>query len=182
MKTLQKFFLFTAALCLLLSFSNCDKLKKAPKTTTEPFEANAVGNYTYAGPDTLPNPKCVAPFTAWRAIVDGNGTETHLGNFIMHFDFCGDTLSNYGNVYAYLVGADGDTLFISCTGRVIDGRLEDHPDYVTSYWRDPFEISGGTGKFKGATGGGKTDDYNSSKDPNSHHRWTGTITLVKEKK
>ncbi|MBP1668794.1 MAG: hypothetical protein H6Q21_1160, partial [Bacteroidetes bacterium] len=47
------------------------------------------------------------------------------------------------------------------------------------YWRDPFEILGGTGKFKGATGKGTTDDYNSSEDPYSHHHWTGTITLLK---
>ena len=182
MKTLKKMLLFTAALCLSLFFSNCNRQKGTPKTITEPFEANFTGNYTFAGPDTLPNPKCIAPFTSWRAIVDGNGTCTHLDSFIMHFDFCGDSVSHYGNVYAYMVGADGDTLFVSGAGQVLDGRLEDHPAFVTSYWKDPFEILGGTGKFKGATGSGTTDDYNSSEDPNSHHRWTGTITLMKGKK
>ena len=178
MKTLQKLFLLITVLCLSLSFSNYNRSKDIPKTTTVPFKADFTGNYTFAGPDTLPNPKCVDPFTAWRAIVDGKGTGTPLGSFTIHFDFCGDAKSNYGNTYAYMVAADGDTLFVSCAGRVIDGRLEDHPAYVTSYWRDPFEFLGGTGKFMGATGGGTTDDYNSSEDPNSHHRWTGTITLV----
>src|SRR4030042_1518342 len=181
MKTMKKLFLFTAALCLILSFTDCNR-QKAPKMITEPFDASCTGNYTYVGADTLPNPKCVAPYTAWRAIVDGQGTDTLLGNFTIHFDFCGDTLSNYGNLYGYMIDAEGDTLFISCSGRVLDGRLDDHPAYVTSYWRDPFELLGGTGKFKGASGSGTTDDYNSSEDPNSHHHWTGTITMAKRKK
>jgi hypothetical protein len=182
MKTLKRFSLLMVALCLTLSFLNCKGTKKSNETTTLPFKADFIGNYTYAGPDTLAVPKCVEPFTAWRAIVDGKGTGTELGNFTVHFDFCGDSLSNYGNAYAYMVGAEGDTLFVSCAGRVIEGRLEQHPAYVISYWKDPFIISGGTGKFKGATGEGTTDDYNSSEDPNSHHSWTGTITMVKEKK
>jgi hypothetical protein len=182
MKTFQTLFLFAAAICLTLSLLNCKGSKKSPEMTTIPFEASFIGNYTYIGPDTLPNPKCVAPFTAWRAIVDGSGTVTPLGNFTMHFDFCGDSLSNYGNAFAYMVDAEGDTLFFSCGGRVIDGRLDDQPAYVTSYWKDPVEFTGGTGKFKGATGDGTSDDYNSSEDSNSHHHWTGTITMVKKKK
>lgn len=180
MKTLQQVSLFTVALCLVLVLSNCKQ--KPPAMTTQPFEATALGTYTYVGPDTLPNPKCVAPFTAWRAIVDGKGTGTPTGDFTMHFDFCGDTLSNYGNAYAYLVDGDSDTLFLFCAGRVMDGRVEDQPAYVTSYWKDPIEFTGGTGKFKGATGTVISDDYNSSGDSNSHHHWTGTITMVKGKK
>ena len=80
-----------------------------------------------------------------------------------------------------MVAANGDILYISGEGFVIDGRLDDHPEYVISYWRDPFVILGGTGRFEGATGEGWTDDYNSSEDPNSHHNWTGTITMVKGK-
>jgi hypothetical protein len=182
MKTLEKMLLFTAALCLFLSLINCKGTKNSPEMITIPFTADFIGNYTFAGPDTLPNPKCADPFTAWRAIVDGKGTGTELGDFSMHFDFCGDSLSHYGNTYAFMVGDQGDTLFVSCAGQVIDGKLAEHPGYVISYWRDPFEILGGTGKFRGATGNGKTDDYNSSEDPNSHHHWTGNITMMKGKK
>ena len=49
--------------------------------------------------------------------------------------------------------------------------------YERDDWRDPFVFKGGTGRFEGASGGGKTDDYNSSEDPNSHHHWKGTIRL-----
>ena len=73
MKTLKNYLFFATALCLTLSLSDCNK-KKAPKTVTEPFEATAIGNYTYVGPDTLPNPKCTGQLSLWRAIVDGKGT------------------------------------------------------------------------------------------------------------
>ena len=180
MKTLKNLFLVTVAFFLTLSFLNCTGSKGKPKKVTLPFTADCLGEYTYVGPDTLPNPKCTGTFSAWRAIVDGKGTGTPLGEFTIHFDFCGDTLSNYGNLYAYIITADSDSLFINSSGRVLEGRLAEHPAYVTSYWRDTITILGGTGKYKGATGTLKTDDYNSSEDPNSHHHWKGTITLVKE--
>ena len=173
---MKRLMLFTAALLLIISCGSKTRM------VTVPFQADALGNYIYIGPDTLPNPKCVAPLDIWRAIVDGKGSGTPLGDFTMHFDFCGDSLSNYGNAYAYLVAGDKDTLFINCTGRVFDGRLDDHPSYVVSYWKDTIVILGGTGKYAGATGTIMTDDYNSSEDPNSHHHWTGTITMAKSKK
>ena len=83
---------------------------------------------------------------------------------------------------AYFVAANGDSLFVYVSGQVIGGRMDDHPDYVVSYFRDPFIIKDGTGRFKGATGGGTTDDYNSSQDIYSHHHWVGTITMMKGKK
>jgi hypothetical protein len=180
MKTIQSIFLLTALFCLSILLINCNKGKGSLKMVTEPFKADFIGNYNYVGPDTLPNPKCTDPLTDWRAIVDGKGTGT-LGDFTAHFDFCGDAESNYGNVHAWMAFGVGDTLFISGSGRVMEGRLADHSAFVTSYWRDPFEILGGTGKFYGATGKGTTNDYNSSEDANSHHHWTGTITWLREK-
>ena len=70
---------------------------------------------------------------------------------------------------------------MSVEGAVLPGRLDDHPEEVVSYWRDPFVILGGTGRFEDASGGGMTDDYNSSEDNNSHHHWVGTITMKKGK-
>jgi hypothetical protein len=148
---------------------------------TLPFDVTAICRYTYVGPDTLSQPKCTEPLNIWRAIVDGEGTGTPTGGFKVHFDFCGDSLNNYGNVEAYMALADGDTIYVTGYGRVIDGRLVDHPDYVTSFWRDQFIIMGGTGKYGGASGYLVTDDYNSSEDPFSHHHWKGTITMKKVK-
>ncbi len=179
MKALQATLFLTILFFLSISFSNCSKSKCSAKTSTSAFKADFTGNYTYFGPDTLPNQRCTEHLTAWRTIVDGKGTST-FGECTVHFDFCGDAESNYGNVHAWMGFGKGDTLFISCAGRVMEGRLTGHPLYVTSYWKDPFEILGGTGRFIGAKGSGTTDDYNSSEDPNSHHRWTGTITMSKE--
>jgi hypothetical protein len=188
MKHLKTSLIILATLCLIISCGRSDKtskdkskLKKGEmEMVTLPFEVTALGNYMYFGPDTLPNPKCVEPLAEWRVIVDGNGSGTPVGDFTVHFDFCGDSLSNYGNNEAYMALSDGDTLFVTGAGRVYDGRLDEHPAYVTSYWKDPFVILGGTGKYEGATGDIMTDDYNSSEDPYSHHHWKGTITMMKQ--
>jgi hypothetical protein len=191
MKTMKTLLLFMAAVCLVISCGRSGKsargedrkLKKGEvEMVTLPFDVTATCNYTYFGPDTLPVTKCTEPLNVWRIIVDGKGTGTPVGDFIVHFDFCADSLSNYGNTEAYLAFSDGDTLFVSGAGRVLEGRLETHPAFVTSYWRDPFIILGGTGKYEGASGDVITDDYNSSEDPYSHHHWKGTITMKKQKK
>jgi hypothetical protein len=189
MKYLKTIIALAVVLCLVISCGRSGasakgekKLKKGEtEMVTVPFDVTATCNYTYVGPDTLPETKCTEPLNIWRAIVDGKGTGTPIGDFIVHFDFCGDSLSNYGNLEAFMALSDGDTLFVSAEGRVLDGKLEDHPDYVVSYWKDPFFIVGGTGKYEGATGEGMSDDYNSSEDPYSHHHWKGTITMKKGK-
>ena len=181
MKRLKKILFFTAAICMVFLVFNCNR-QRAPKMVTLPFKADCTGEYKYIGPDTLPEPKCTGSLSLWRAIVDAKGTGTPMGDFTVHFDFCGDSLSNYGNMYAYILDKNNDTLFINGSGRVFDGRLDEHPAIVTSYWRDTIRFVGGTGKFKGATGSVVGDDYNSSEDPFSHHHWVGTITMAKEKK
>ena len=181
MKTLHRSFLLLAACCISLFALNCKQQKKV-NSVAVPFTAEALGEYIYAGPDTLPDAKCVEPLSVWRAIVDGKGTGTPVGNFTVHFDFCGDAESHYGNCYAYIVAENGDTLFLDTSGQVLDGRLDEHPDFVTSYWKDTIRITGGTGKYLGAAGTLLSDDYNSSEDLYSHHHWTGTLTLVEESK
>lgn len=173
-----------AGFCLLMA---CEKEVEEPVLFPEdemtrgelPFRADFLGNYVCTEPCS------VCGDEPWIMITnEGGGTGTFLGNFTHHFEFCCDMVSSkYPGNYmkAYFVASCGDTLFVACEGRVIEGRAEDHPDYVTSYFRDPFEILGGTGRFSGATGRGNTDDYNSSLDANSHHHWRGIITLTRGK-
>ena len=158
---------------MLLAFTNCQR------TETVPFDAEFTGTYTAVYEDSV----ICGPSPSMRIIVDCSGKGTALGNFTTHFEFCADDQGYYPGkqMVAHMIADNGDTLFVSCAGQVLEGRQDDHPEHVVSYWRDPFKILGGTGKFKGATGEGMTDDYNSSEDQNSHHRWKGTITLVKEK-
>lgn len=187
MKKLKIIATFTLVLFLALNFYSCknssSESKKAEDKTemvTEAFEAEFIGNYIYLGPDTLLPQKCTDSLSS-RIIVDCEGTSNIMGDIKIHFDFCGNEQGYYGNTYGYFVDESYDTLFVYCEGKVIEGKMEEHPFFVTSYWKDDFEILGGTGKFEGATGKGKTDDYNSSEDPNSHHNWKGTITVNKER-
>jgi len=162
---------------LIWKFINDRHWRPGPKTVTLPFTCDYIGNYTSVAVD---EEKC-GSYPEMRVIVDGSGTGTYVGESTIHFDFCCNWETGYygyGKTYAYIEAEDGDILYVTCSGQVIDGKLDDHPDYVTSYWRDPFKILGGTGRFKGATGGGMTDDFNSSEDPYSHHHWKGTINLV----
>lgn len=145
------------------------------KMVTVPFKVE------YAGTYQPPGDKCAA-----NVIVDGVGSGTHVGESTIHFDFCILGASNdsvfYGNTHAYILADNGDTLFVSIEGAVVHTPLADHPEHVVNYWRDPFIITGGSGRFEGAEGGGWSDDYNSTLDPYSHHIWEGTITMVKGKR
>lgn len=192
MSKFKKVFFCTAAICLILSCSKSDsyfeddlsvdlkKGKAEPTTVTVPFKADFTGNYDAVTVDAI-----CGDYPMMRVINTGGGTATHLGNFTHYFDFCcNNETGEYpaGYMVSYLTAANGDILFMACEGYVVPGRADDHPEYVNSYFRDPWVILGGTGRFEGATGNGMTDDYNSDLDPYSHHHWTGTITMVKGKR
>lgn len=162
---------------LLWEFINDKNYKMKPGTVRLPFKVEYVGEYTAQ----FISEKC-GEDPNYNIIVDGEGNGTHVGESTIHFDFCFDASTGiYGNQDSYIVASNGDTLFISCEGQVIEGRLPEHPDDVNSWWKDPFVILGGTGKFEGATGSGMTDDYNWDRDPYSHHHWEGTIVLNRGK-
>lgn len=194
MKTILKIFISAAIFVLL---AGCDKneefiknetpeLKNAQVEVTLPFKADFVGTFLDA---TFPCAEC-GPWNpdegeTWGLVKnEARGNATQLGKFYVYFEFCanfatGEYPGNLQNV-AKFAGANGDTLFTYGEGQVINGRLDYHPEDVNSYWKDPFIIVGGTGRFEGATGSGWTDDYNRDSYPeNSFHHWTGTITLKK---
>ena len=198
MKSVKKIFLFTAVVCLIISCSKSDsyfnddanvilkKGKAEPTTVTLPFKADFVNTYMYAGPEASCGEWDPEGGVMWGMVIgEGGGTCTHLGKFTHYFEFCCEFVSGIypgptGHMKAWFTAADGDVLYLSCAGQVLQGRLDYHPADVNSYFKDPFIILGGTGRFEGATGSGYTDDYNRDSYPeNSFHHWTGTITLVK---
>lgn len=198
MKTLIKLLFFVVCLGFVFSCAKSDEFSekmsdaglKSGKmhTVTVPFKADFLGDYTNFIPG--PTAGCEEGYSV-QVFVDFKGNATHLGKMYGSFKFCADGPENpdaptpntqYAPSESYMVAANGDTLFVTISGQVIEGRADDHPEYVVSYFRDPFVILGGTGRFEGATGGGWSDDYNSSLDPNSHHHWEGTITMVKGKR
>jgi hypothetical protein len=168
-------FIGTSLLALTILFITC----KNTRTNTKeyPFDASFTGIYVSVAPDSA---RCGS--LPWVQVInEGQGEDEHIGQFRHYFSFCAHIDSGFypgEQMIAYLVDHEGDSVFIACAGRVVEGRMEDHPEHVVSYWRDPFEILGGTGKFMGASGKGFTDDYNSRLDTNSHHNWKGTITLL----
>ena len=159
------------------------ELKNAQIEVTVPFEADFVGNYL---PTSGVDIDMCGNYPMIRIFNEGGGTGTHLGKFTHYFDFCVNNETGeypFGHLEAYFVAANGDKLFVSVAGQVLNGKLDYHPDDVNSYFKDPFLILGGTGRFEGATGEGWTDDYNRDSYPeNSFHHWTGTISLKKGNK
>ena len=146
-----------------------------------------------------------SPRPSLNLSIDSQQGITSLGNFTIHLNFCFtkpepcplgsiksdangiagkdiDLIKYPVSIYGYMAGTNGDTLFISCSGVIVEGREENHPSDVVAYWKEPFSFTGGTGRFEGATGGGLTNDYNSCSDYCTHHQWEGTLTIVKEQK
>jgi hypothetical protein len=196
MKTLVKLFFILLSMSLLMGCSKTDEffedspeLKKAKVMVKVPFKADFLGEYTSV--TFNPDAECGEPFFC-RVIVDYEGTATHLGKMYGTFEFCAcgpadPDIEAPNNIYAggetIFTAANGDMLFLVSEGStVVQGKRPDHPEHVISWWQDNWVITGGTGRFEGATGSGTTDDYNSSLDPNSHHHWTGTITMIKGKR
>lgn len=122
------------------------------------------------------------------------GHATHLGKFKTVLTFCSGADGFYGGGTGYLEAANGDRLFIKIPlGQVKLPLPEPHPVY-DAYFQDEFEFCGGTGRFKGASGGGMTDSLVDLWDedhpfpgpiiPNhrTDHKWTGTLILPKRRK
>jgi len=180
-------FLLTLSLLFLFSCSvdeigtneklNTDYSKKEQKeTVTLGFNLVFTGSYDYVGPsENCPN--------LFNVINNGVGTGTHFGKVTSHFDFCIGPDNSYPNGYinSYFEDENGDKLYVYVEGFVLGGRVPGIPNYANSYFKDSFEILGGTGRFEGAKGGGMTNDFNSDKDPYSHHHWKGKITMLKSK-
>jgi hypothetical protein len=194
MKTLSKIFFLIAVISLVAGCSKIndlisDELSGQPIKVTVPFEANLLGEITTLDSE---NPECIDKGYAYHVIVEASGTATYMGKVSLTFDFC--TLgpddpdipgadNKYAGSSSVLVAANGDKLFLYTEGgSVIDGRTDDQPDYVVAYWRDTFTITGGTGKFEGASGKLQMDDFSTNIDTYSHHHWYGKITLVKGKR
>ncbi|MDT8417030.1 MAG: hypothetical protein RQ864_04395 [Lutibacter sp.] len=198
MKTLLKIFFLMAVISLVAGCNETDEfntdedfqLKSAqPREITVPFEVNLLGELVSFDQEDA---DCTGEGYLGRVILDASGTATHMGKVSLTFNFCAlgpDDPDVPGEDYKYagseavLVAANGDRLFLYLEGgTVIIGRTDDHPEYVTDYFRDIVTITGGTGRFEGASGELQMDDYDTNIDAYSHHHWTGEITLVKGKK
>ncbi len=151
-----------------------------------PFKARF---FTRLTPDRLGEVVCDDPELPGPNFQTGGGNATHLGRFSTELTFCGGAGGVYGGAEGYLEAANGDRLFIAIeSGQVILFEPGSQP-YYDAYFKDPFTITGGTGRFEGASGGGMTDslvdlwneDYPFPgpiiPDHRTDHVWTGTLML-----
>jgi hypothetical protein len=196
MKTFKLLFLISVFVGLMagcgkdeLTSNDEVQLKSAqPVTVTVPFEAHMLGTPILIDYE---NSECAQEGNPVHVIVEAEGTATHMGKVHVTFNFCAGGQDpditvphmKVGGNSCVLTAANGDELFLSTEGgAVIFGRTEEHPDYVIDYWRYPYTITGGTGRFDGAEGEIYSDDFDTSLNDHSVHNWYGEITLVKGKK
>jgi hypothetical protein len=104
--------------------------------------------------------------------VEGTGTATHLGRFTLVADVRLDFLTGSGPERMTLTAANGDVLFATGTGQAVpreDGQTVNTLESMT--------ITGGTGRFVGATGSFVLTQVDVTPDRSSSASFDGTITL-----
>lgn len=123
-----------------------------------------------------PDEGCGTP-PVFLVIQEGNGTGTLLEGFSFYAEFCNNLeTGEYGPAkVCTFTASNGDELYCNVEGQVLPTN---NPAYDLEF-KDPFTITGGTGRFKGATGSGTTSSYVKLADERTDHVWTGSITLLK---
>ena len=149
------------------------------RSVTVPFEAV----FPTFGGIVQGDTTCAAPY--FLNLQEGTGQGTHLGEFSTSMTFCidptdiqddgqllaGESLPYHSGVGTF-TAANGDVLTFTIAGAV----LPSDADGYNFEFADPFEFTGGTGRFEGATGGGETDSYVVA-GVRTDHVWSGTLTL-----
>lgn len=136
----------------------------------------------------VPDPVCGAPPRLFN-VQEGIGEATHLGRFSIRITFCIDATdllddgqltegesAPYDGGVGVLTAANGDELYITIAGAVVPS---DHPDFDFEF-DDPYAITGGTGRFAGATGSGTSNSFVSRavQPTRTTHNWTGSLTFM----
>lgn len=184
------------AIFVLCLFNSCDdeiidlssdkSNNSQMKPSTEKFESKF---YTVSDKPYDRDVPCSKAETRWYQM--GKGEATHLGEFTTKMNFCMDTDPTQGGV-----DEDGNTYDAYYPYRVVKGSFfdtknGDRLDFIVPtgevrinylsylmWWDDTFIFTGGTGRFKGASGGGTTKAFSHDGVTNNHN-WSGVIKLVK---
>lgn len=118
---------------------------------TRPFKVSLAGEATFPADASCP--------IGLRTHSEATGTATHLGRTVMVADHCTPTGEPFGPDHMMLTAADGSQLHITDSGTA--GPYPGEGTVVGSLIvvDARFEITGGTGRFEGATGGGDMSGY-----------------------
>ncbi|WP_455170000.1 hypothetical protein [Aegicerativicinus sediminis] len=164
-------FIWVALISLLITFSCSNEpldeitvmemtsLEQASKkAVTVPFKAEFFTKRDYS---YTPDCSAYGDYSSPNYQV-GSGDGTHLGDFTVTISFCGPPGEfKYVGGEGTFVADNGDELYFNIppTGEIgIIYQVFDDP-YYELWFGDAFEITGGTGRFMGATGSGVTDSW-----------------------
>ena len=145
-----------------------------------PFTARFFTDLVMAAPD----PRC-GDFPHLLNVQEGWGEATHLGRVTVRIEFCFDVTDQldgalspgesmpYWDGEGILTAANGDELHIAIAGAVVPST---DPEFDLEF-SDPFQITGGTGRFAGASGEGVTSSFVifPGSPSRTTHVWTGTL-------
>jgi len=160
--------------------SNLKSAKNKTVTVSVPFKAD----FTVWDHSDYTDLSC-GGFPVFFLTMVGEGHITHLGKMTTRMTFCYDvTTGHYYNTVGSFVAANGDKLFFEVPEGFIIPNEEDNSTYYETRFDDPLIFTGGTGRFKGASGDATTNAYVHN-DPATWHTdffSTGTLILVKGKR
>lgn len=168
MNTIGK--ILSVCLCVVCLAISCEN--EEPDPQPQSFEATFFTTLVSILPDSV---NCSAPYTFLNT-QEGNGTASLIGSFTTRMTFCVNPATfEYVDTEGSFVGANGDEIFFTGGGQVVPTQ---EPGYDLEF-KDPFTITGGMGRFLGATGTMTTNSYVNQTTGQTDHVWTGTITLGK---
>ena len=104
--------------------------------------------------------------------LQGTGTATHLGRFTVVVDYAVNVATLSGPEWMKLVAANGDTVFAA---GATQGAPSEDGQSLTS--QEDLTITGGTGRFVGATGAFRLSQVDLAPDRFSSGSIVGTIGL-----
>ena len=103
--------------------------------------------------------RCGEPPLFYLTMV-GNGNINHLGKMTTLMNFCLDgSTGHYYDTIGIFVAANGDELHFVVPEGFIMPNEGDNSSYYQSWFNDPIYFTGGTGRFKDASGEAKTNAW-----------------------
>ena len=131
-------------------------------------------HYSFISTDSYGPPTCDG--AAWQFFSSGTADVSHLGSSTIEVSHCTwldlPTTGHFASGVQEFTAANGDTLFLA-----YEGTFETvvSPDGFFSYIDLEWEVSGGSGRFEGATGSGHADVVSDIVAGTSSGTYAGTI-------
>ena len=119
--------------------------------------------------------ECEAPYGLFFT-QEGQGQGAPIGKFTTKFTFCLDPVAReFVDGKGTFFMENGDELYYTLSGQVVNSE---DPDFDSEF-STPFAITGGSGRFEGASGRGYGQNFVKTLENGNeiHHKWRGIIVL-----